>query len=57
MPAGTTIAGNPLTGLRFIARSAMSAASRETECCRAVAAPAFSHGNKRTQQLEFHHSD
>jgi hypothetical protein len=35
----------------------MSAASRETECCRAVKAPAFSHGNKRTQQLEFHHGD
>jgi hypothetical protein len=34
-------------------RRAMSAASRETECCRAVEAPAFSHGNKRTQQLEF----
>jgi hypothetical protein len=24
---------------------------------RAVEAPAFSHGNKRTQQLEFHHGD
>jgi hypothetical protein len=35
----------------------MSAASRETESCRAVKAPALSHGNKRTQQLEFHHGD